>query len=65
MMSVTSPFAERPMLLHTPSIIKSSLTGSEIPLEWPPWSRLRGDTGDPPIMWYSVWLRTVKEPNFR
>ncbi|XP_060596915.1 receptor-type tyrosine-protein phosphatase F-like isoform X1 [Ruditapes philippinarum] len=55
----------RPMLINPPNIIREQVTGTEIPLEWPPWSRSRGDTGDPPIMWYSVWLRTLGESSFR
>lgn len=55
----------RPMLISPPTVIREHVTGTEIPLEWPPWNRARGDTGDPPIMWYSVWIRTTAESSFR
>ncbi|CAG2219431.1 PTPRK [Mytilus edulis] len=32
---------------------------SSVIIEWPPWSRSRGDVGDPPILWYDVWMNKV------
>lgn len=55
----------RPMLVHPPTVDRDLVTATEIPLEWPPWSRSHGDQGDPPIMWYSIWLRTIGEASFR
>ena len=38
---------------------------TELSIEWPVWTHQRGDTGDPPIMWYSVWVRASTEAAFR
>ena len=35
---------------------------SAVSIEWPPWSRSRGDIGDPPILWYNVWVNKVGRP---
>ncbi|KAL4236769.1 hypothetical protein ACF0H5_005154 [Mactra antiquata] len=54
----------RPMLINPPIVVKNGVSGNKLPLEWLPWSRSRGDTGDPKIMWYSVWIRALDEKKF-
>jgi len=53
------------MLINPPEIKKDDVTETEVPLEWRPWNKRHGDTGDPPIVWYSIWMRKVGEDDFR
>lgn len=53
------------MLINPPIVVKNGVSGTKIPLEWLPWSKSRGDTGDPKVMWYSVWVRALQEKSFR
>lgn len=53
------------MLINPPEIRKDDVTATEVPLEWLPWNQRRGDTGDPPILWYSVWVKKIGEKDFR
>ncbi|KAH3848630.1 hypothetical protein DPMN_091010, partial [Dreissena polymorpha] len=55
----------RPMLITAPRVVKERTTATSAHLEWPPWSRERGDTGDSPIMWYSVFARANTGNEFR
>ncbi|WAR24720.1 PTPRM-like protein [Mya arenaria] len=55
----------RPMLISPPTVLKEEIGATEVPLTWPPWSRHRGDSGDGPVMWYSVFAKGGEETEFR
>ncbi|KAK3576165.1 hypothetical protein CHS0354_016972 [Potamilus streckersoni] len=64
-LTTLSSVYERPVLISAPKVVEEFVTGTEIPLEWPSWDRAKGDTGDSPILWYSVWARTNSDVVFR
>jgi len=53
------------MLISPPRVLKEQTSGTEVTLEWPPWSRARGDTGDGPVAWYSVFMRGHNDNEYR
>lgn len=50
---------ELPLLKNAPNVSVKGPGISSVIIEWPPWSRSRGDVGDPPILWYDVWMNKV------
>ncbi|XP_041359099.1 receptor-type tyrosine-protein phosphatase T-like isoform X2 [Gigantopelta aegis] len=48
-----------------PSVVKGSITSRNITIEWHKWSRPRGDTGDKPILWYSVYVKAETDTSYR
>nr|XP_011451000.2 receptor-type tyrosine-protein phosphatase kappa isoform X5 [Crassostrea gigas] len=48
-----------PVLSHPPKIAKEGPGVREVVITWLPWSKANGDVGEPPIMWYSIWLNTL------
>ena len=41
---------------NAPNVAMKGPDATSVTIEWPQWSRLRGDIGDPPILWYDVWI---------
>lgn len=50
---------ELPVLSRPPNIAKEGPGVREVVITWLPWSKANGDVGEPPIMWYSIWLNTL------
>lgn len=56
---------ETPRLNSKPRVPPELIGAINMTIEWPPWNPRNGDTGDPPILWYSIWVKTSLEKNFR
>ena len=52
---------ELPVLSHPPNIAKEGPGVRDVVINWLPWSKANGDKGEPPIMWYSIWLNTIDQ----
>nr|XP_022315948.1 receptor-type tyrosine-protein phosphatase kappa-like isoform X2 [Crassostrea virginica] len=50
-----------PVLSHPPNIAKEGPGVRDVVINWLPWSKANGDKGEPPIMWYSIWLNTIDQ----
>lgn len=50
---------ELPILSNPPNIAKEGPGVREVVITWLPWSKANGDVGEPPILWYSIWLNTL------
>ncbi|XP_062618539.1 receptor-type tyrosine-protein phosphatase kappa-like isoform X3 [Saccostrea cucullata] len=48
-----------PVLSQPPKIAKEGPGVREVVITWLPWSKANGDVGEPPIMWYSIWLQKL------
>ncbi|XP_056018914.1 receptor-type tyrosine-protein phosphatase kappa-like isoform X9 [Ostrea edulis] len=48
-----------PVLSLPPNIAKEGPGVRDVAITWLPWSKVNGDVGEPPIMWYSIWLQTL------
>ncbi|XP_071143236.1 receptor-type tyrosine-protein phosphatase kappa-like isoform X5 [Mytilus edulis] len=57
--TVATNVYELPLLKNAPNVSMKGPGISSVIIEWPPWSRSRGDVGDPPILWYDVWMNKV------
>ncbi|XP_052095461.1 receptor-type tyrosine-protein phosphatase mu-like isoform X2 [Mytilus californianus] len=57
--TVATNVYELPLLKNAPNVSVKGPGISSVIIEWPPWSRSRGDVGDPPILWYDVWMNKV------
>lgn len=57
--TVATNVYELPLLKNAPNVSLMGPDASAVTIEWPPWSRSRGDTGDPPILWYDIMMNKV------
>ena len=55
------PSSELPRLTTPPKLTRHGRTAHNITLAWHPWNSDRGDTGDGPILWYSVHVRHERD----
>ena len=51
---------ELPVLSRPPYVAEEGPGANDITIKWLPWNRQRGDKGDPPILWYNIYLRDIK-----
>ncbi|OWF35537.1 receptor-type tyrosine-protein phosphatase S-like isoform X1 [Mizuhopecten yessoensis] len=59
--TITAGVYELPRLNRAPFIADGGLGVKEIHIRWHRWDRERGDTGDPPILWYSVMVQDLDD----
>ncbi|KAJ8306526.1 LOW QUALITY PROTEIN: hypothetical protein KUTeg_017071 [Tegillarca granosa] len=50
-----------PRLTQPPFLTEEGIGVNELTIQWKPWARERGDTGDPPILWYNIWVQKFGE----
>ncbi|XP_014783728.1 receptor-type tyrosine-protein phosphatase T isoform X3 [Octopus bimaculoides] len=56
---------EPPVLRSKPVVPRNKISATNMTIEWTPWNQRNGDIGDPPILWYTIWVKTAAETNFR
>ncbi|KAK3091539.1 hypothetical protein FSP39_020606 [Pinctada imbricata] len=54
-----------PVLVRPPFVSEEGPGVTDITIKWLPWSQSRGDKGDPPILWYNIYLRDIKSNSER
>ena len=56
--------SELPLLTTPPKLTRHGREAYNLTVDWPRWDRRRGDTGDGPIMWYSLHYRDDSEAQY-
>lgn len=60
----TLVFSELPRLNLPPVLSPDGVEPTELTIEWSRWDFKNGDTGDPPILWYNVWIQDHTQTKF-
>ncbi|KAL5021811.1 hypothetical protein ScPMuIL_000966 [Solemya velum] len=62
--TILADLYELPRLNLPPVISPDGVEPTELTIEWSRWDFKNGDTGDPPILWYNVWLQERGQTTF-